>query len=149
MNRKHCDEHLFLEAYRDFKPSPKGYAYNSYPQWLEDEKKARQNEPDYRYFVSGVSITFLTPAGNEEVYKFYPFEKKKLAFEDFARAIRFLEDRYMIFLEKTGFVDSMVEKINNNIELSKIRQRVVKKYAYPKQEGQVLDKDSKTGSTRR
>ena len=101
----------------------KKYGPHSYPRWLEIEKEKRAiiAEPDY--YISGISLTFLKPDGKEHTYKYYPFRKKKLTLEDFARVVRSCEDRYLIEIPKASFLTEMVESTNNHKALEEIQIR--------------------------
>ena len=67
----------------------KKYGPHSYPRWLEIEKEKRAIIAEPEYYISGISLTFLKPDGKEHTYKYYPFRKKKLTLEDFARVVPF------------------------------------------------------------
>lgn len=102
--------------------------YNGYPAWLNEEKADRRSDPtlhlDYKPVYTEVG--FITPAGEIKSYRYYHMAfRRGLALEDYANCIRFLEDRYMIFLPKSGFLNEMVNAIDE-VDLKNIRQKLTK-----------------------
>lgn len=126
---------------REFIYGRKEYSYNAYPKWLEEEKARRKIDPELLFYVSGISITFLTPHGDEHTYKYFPFQKKALSLEDFARVVRSLEDRHLLEIQKTSFLSSMVENTNNQKSLDEIKLRLIK-HANSKQEKSIFKKNT-------
>lgn len=109
--------------WRKFVPTDRKFTYGRYPEWLREEKIDRKENPEPEFFTSGISLTFLTPTGEEETFKYFMFEKKKVSIEDFGRMIRFLEDRYMIDIPKTTYMSKIVNGVKE-VDLSTIQQRL-------------------------
>jgi len=129
---------------RNFIKGAKKYGYNSYPEWLEIEKEQRKLSPDPHYYVSAISLTFLKPDGDELVYKYYQFQKKPLTIEDFVRAVRSCEDRYLIFLPKASFLSEFTDRTNDHKSLDEIKSRfhIHKRKQFAKQELEYYKKEN-------
>lgn len=130
--QEQSDNGFLSSLERKFVHNLKKYGLYSYPEWLEFEKERRATNADPEYYCSAISLTFLTPNGTEHTYKYYQFQKKKLTIEDFVRAIRSCEDRYLIELPKASFLQDMTDNINFTKTLEEIQLRY-KNYAQSKE----------------
>lgn len=96
--------------------------YNGFPEWLDEEIKERQIEAEPNCKPAYVEVGFLDPSGDLRSYRYYrPKYRTALIIEDFIQAVRFLEDRYMVTLPKSSFVEGMVNSMQD-VDLSKIKQ---------------------------
>jgi len=124
MSTQEQSDDLFLsQIERKFVHDIKKYGLYFYPEWLTFEKNNRALAAQPEYYCSAISLTFLKPNGEEHTYKYYQFQKKKLTIEDFVRAIRSCEDRYLIEIPKASFLTEMVESTNNHKALEEIQIR--------------------------
>jgi hypothetical protein len=90
--------------------------FDGYPKWLQDEINKRKDDPDWsdkfgELPVVYIQIGALSPQGNVQTYRWYTYQPKRITLEDFARAIRFFEDRFMAIIHKSGFVQNLVEQV--------------------------------------
>jgi len=124
MSTQEQSDDLFLsQIERKFVHDIKKYGLYSYPEWLTFEKNNRALAAQPEYYCSAISLTFLKPNGEEHTYKYYQFQKKKLTIEDFVRAIRSCEDRYLIEIPKASFLQDMTDNLNFSKTLEEIQLR--------------------------
>lgn len=108
----------------DFKPTTR--FYNGCPYWLKEEMLDRKDMPAPFPKPAYVEIGFLSPGGEMKSFRYYLMDMRRaLCLEDFAQAVRFTEDRYMMVIPKSGIIRDVINNLQS-VDLSRIRQFIRK-----------------------
>lgn len=116
----------------------------AYPKWIEREKAKRAQYPEPLYCPTSITIKFLTPSGEEKHARYYFWEKGPMRLEDLPRAIRLLEDRYMIEIFKTSILERAIEEDWDEKDLGTIRQYLQRRKARIDEEKRNANTKQKT-----